>query len=103
MFQIQKRSAKTFEWIYDPAITDHRFCNIGTEAQPMTTIKITPEASHASMNLVRKCQKSQKKSGELNSKPVSSRVVAGVQKNSNSPHTHSECQTSEPNFSLKTA
>ena len=65
MFQIQKRSAKTFEWIYDPAITDHRFCNIGTEAQPMTTIKIKPEASHASMNLVRKCQKSQKKSGEL--------------------------------------
>ena len=58
MFQIKKRSQKTFEWIYYPTITDHIFFNIGSEAQPMTTIKTTPEASHIFPSLAATSQNS---------------------------------------------
>ena len=50
-----------------PTTGDHKFCNIGSEAPPMTPIKTKPDASHDLMNPVRKCPspKSEKKSEEF--------------------------------------
>lgn len=42
LFQIRKMGLGTFKWIYDPTITNHRFCNTGPEALAVT---MTPEKS----------------------------------------------------------
>jgi hypothetical protein len=70
MFQIQKNGFKTFKWIYNPAITDEKICNVGSDAPPMTAIKTKPDASHALMNPVTKGPNSEEKPKEFRAAAV---------------------------------
>lgn len=64
IFQIQKKSPKSFEWIYDPTMPDHRFCNAGcnagSEAPPLTPINVTSDATHSRMNFNTKTPNSER-------------------------------------------